>query len=114
MRFWSFVCCNPHDDSNIGTRVVIACVRWRTLTLMCLGGLVVLGERGFVGPSVWSRSDDKAAPETSERLAGIPIACLELLGQSALQRTVQYLRHAGAEAVSLVAKDNVSHLVALA
>jgi hypothetical protein len=81
---------------------------------MCLGGLVVLSESGFVDPTVWSRGDDKAAPETLEMLAGIPIACLELLGQSALQRTVQYLRHAGAEAVSLVAKDNVSHLVAVA
>jgi len=81
---------------------------------MCLGGLVVLSESSLAGPTVWGRNDDTAATETLEKLAGIPIACLELLGQSALQRTVQYLRHAGAEAISLIAKDNVSHLVAVA
>ncbi len=43
-------------------------------------------------------------------LGGNPIACVELLGQSVLDRVVQKLRHDGVELITVVIKDEFSHL----
>jgi len=44
-----------------------------------------------------------------EHLAITPIASLEILGLSALQRTIQSFQRAGVEAISVVAEDGAGH-----
>lgn len=49
--------------------------------------------------------------ESSETLAGCPIAYLDILGQSMLDRTVRQLLHAGVEAITTVVDDGLSPAV---
>ena len=79
---------------------------------MAIGAIVVLGESGSVAPDAACNGGDELARESVRSLADGPIASLEVLGQSALQRTIQYLQRAGVETVSLVANGNSSHLTA--
>jgi hypothetical protein len=77
-----------------------------------VGAIVVLGERAAFGDSLECDGFAKLKTEPLECLAGTPIAAVELLGQSALQRMIAYLQHVGVRAISLVTNAGLSHLVA--
>lgn len=69
---------------------------------MPVGAIVFLG-----GPALVERTAVSAGPAPSKTepldcLAGTPIAALEILGQSALQRTIRYLQQVGVRPISLV------------
>jgi hypothetical protein len=76
-----------------------------------VAAIVILGERASFGdpPESSGFANDKIAP--LEWLAETPIAALELLGQSAFQRTIAYLHLVGVRAISLVTTTGLSHLV---
>jgi NDP-sugar pyrophosphorylase family protein len=46
-----------------------------------------------------------------QRISANPIACIEVLGQSVLERTIQMLHRAGIAAVTVVANENLSPLL---
>jgi NDP-sugar pyrophosphorylase family protein len=74
---------------------------------MLVGAILAVGQSssehdGRCGP--WGRATEPGM------LAGTPIACVELLGQSVLDRTVQKLRSDGVKPVTVVVKDEFSHL----
>jgi len=85
------------------------------------GAIVILGEHagehaqrkaiGILGNGT-PGNGTQPGNEEAEWLDGAPIASLELLGQSALRRTVNYLRQAGADSVSFVAKPGLSDVIA--
>jgi hypothetical protein len=77
-----------------------------------VGAIIVLGERGSFGESLEYEGFAKPKTEPLEWLMGTPIAALELLGQSALQRMVAYLQHVGVQVISLVTQAGLSHLAA--
>jgi NDP-sugar pyrophosphorylase family protein len=73
-----------------------------------IGAIVVLGESYSTGLNpVGSRIHGTAR---LEHLAITPIASLEILGMSALQRTIQSLQRAGVEKVSVVAEASACHM----
>jgi NDP-sugar pyrophosphorylase family protein len=49
--------------------------------------------------------------ESHEQLAGIPLACIEILGQSMLARTLERLRAAGATPITVVAEEGLCRLL---
>jgi len=79
---------------------------------MQLGAIVVLGERPSFSDGPGHGGFAKPGTEPLEWLAKTPIAALELLGQSPLQRTISYLEHVGVETISLVTKADLSVLPA--
>lgn len=91
---------------------------------MRVGAIVILGEHILAGnqaqltacgPHGNSIQGNGLQPgETAEWIDGSPIASLELLGQSALQRTVAYLKQAGVQSVSFVAKPGLSDVITTA
>lgn len=79
---------------------------------MRVGAIVILGEHILTGNHPPRSASGVPGDEVAEWLDGAPIASLELLGQSALQRTVAYLRQAGVESVSFVARPGLSDVIA--
>ena len=61
-----------------------------------------------VGHDSPTHSQELDSPETGT-LAGAPLACLEVLGASVVERTAQTLRHAGVPVVTVVMADEFSH-----
>jgi hypothetical protein len=73
-----------------------------------VAAIVVLGERASLGVGSGLGSFAGSQAESLEWLAETPIAALELLGQSSLQRMIAYLQHTGVHTISLVSKANLS------
>jgi hypothetical protein len=74
---------------------------------MLAGAILVVGQ---------SSPEDHRARNLREAiepgtLGGNPIACLELLGQSALDRAVMKLRSDGVKLITIVVRDEFAHLV---
>jgi len=68
---------------------------------------VVAGAIVLVVPDVSGNENRRR----SETLAGSPVACLDVLGQSILSRMIERLQHAGIKAISVVADDVFSDSV---
>jgi NDP-sugar pyrophosphorylase family protein len=77
---------------------------------MQIGAIVVLGERSSFRDTREHVGFARPGTEPLECLAETPIAALELLGQSPLQRMIAYLENLGVQAISLVTRSDVSHL----
>ncbi|MGH9497941.1 MAG: hypothetical protein ACRD3L_02255 [Terriglobales bacterium] len=73
---------------------------------MLAGAILVVGqtfrERGWAGDS-WRTTG-------AGTLAGTPIACVELLGQSVLDRVVQKLQRDGVMLITILVREGFSHL----
>jgi hypothetical protein len=75
-----------------------------------IAAIVVLGEPASLGAGPALGSFARPKTESLEWLAETPIAALELLGQSALQRMIACLQHAGVQTIALVSKATPAHL----
>jgi hypothetical protein len=75
-----------------------------------VAAIVVLGERASLGAGPALDSFAGLKTEPLEWLAESPIAALELLGQSALQRMIACLQHVGVQTIALVSKATLAHL----
>ncbi len=75
---------------------------------MPAGAILVVGQ--YSRDAHWASNPWGRANEPG-MLGGNPIACLELLGQSVLERVVQRLQHDGVKPVTIVVRDEFSHLV---
>lgn len=64
---------------------------------------------GPVASESEGHSDTPGSCQTPDKLAG-PTACLEILGQSVLDRTIRTLQQAGVKAITVVAEDQWSPL----
>lgn len=73
---------------------------------MQFAAIVVLGERVSFADAPEHDGFPTSSPDPLEWFAGSPIAALELLGQTVLERMVAHLQNVGAQAISLVAKED--------
>jgi NDP-sugar pyrophosphorylase family protein len=74
---------------------------------MLVGAILVVGQSSLEhdGPHAsWGRMIEPGM------LGGNPMACIELLGQSVLDRTVQKLRSYGVKIITIVLKEEFEHL----
>jgi NDP-sugar pyrophosphorylase family protein len=74
---------------------------------MLAGAILVVGQRS--PEHRWACDSWAVGPEPG-MLGGNPLACLDLLGQSVLDRVVQRLRHDGVNLITVVIRDEFSHL----
>lgn len=74
---------------------------------MLAGAILVVGQ----GPSERDWARNSWATTEPGMLGGTPIVCLELLGQSALDRAVGKLRSDGVRLITIVVREEFSHLV---
>jgi hypothetical protein len=74
---------------------------------MLVGAILVIGQPSSGSHWAHDSCGSLAAPGM---LGRTPIACLELLGRSVLDRVVQKLQHDGVELITVVARDEFSHL----
>jgi NDP-sugar pyrophosphorylase family protein len=73
-----------------------------------LAGAILVIERS--SPEHNAPRDSRGQMTEPGILGGNPIACVELLGQSVLDHVVQKLRHDGVKLITVVIKDEFSHL----
>ncbi len=59
-------------------------------------------------------SDDKEASGCSEEVAGIPLSCIEILGSTILQRTMQRFADAGVNSFTILADASLLKVIKLA
>jgi NDP-sugar pyrophosphorylase family protein len=74
---------------------------------MLVGAILVIGQSSPVNHWTQNSCGDLAAPGM---LGNTPIACLELLGRTILDRVVQKLHQDGVGLITVVAGDEFSHL----
>jgi len=71
---------------------------------------VFLGAILVVGPNASISDGCSYLPDTSECLAGIPMAAFDVLGESILQRTITRLQRDGVRDITIVVDDSLSML----
>lgn len=79
-------------------------------------GTIVTGAVLIVGPVKEAAADfaarlSRPALEPPEMLAGVPLSCVEILGRSMLARTLEWLRIAQVEPVTLLAVESIANLL---
>lgn len=77
---------------------------------MQVAAIVVVGERSAFADATEYDGSPKGDLDQPESFAGSPIVALELLGETALERSVAHLQAVGVQSISLVTKDSRFHV----